>query len=79
MTTTPDEPSEDPSTSAQRSSWVAFAAMGMTVASCVALGVVAGIWADSQFHTAPLLLFVGLLLGCAVAAASVVSQIRRFL
>ena len=78
--TTPDEHSaSDTPTPAQRSSWMAFAAMGMTVASCVALGVILGIWADSQFHTAPIFLFVGLLLGCAVAATSVVSQIRRFL
>jgi F0F1-type ATP synthase assembly protein I len=78
--TTPDESSEaDTSTPAQRSAWMAFAAMGMTVASCVALGVIVGIWADARLHTAPIFLFVGLLLGCVVAAASVVSQIRRFL
>jgi len=53
--------------------------MGMSVAGCVAVGVVMGIWADSTLHTAPLLLFVGLLLGCLAAGASVVSQIRRFL
>ena len=58
---------------------MAFATMGMTVAACVALGVVGGIWADALLHTSPVLLFVGLLLGCVVAAASVVSQIRRFL
>lgn len=78
--TTPDEPSApDDVAPSQRSSWMAFATMGMTVASCVALGVVVGIWADSQLHTAPLFLFVGLILGCVVAGASVVSQIRRFL
>ena len=58
---------------------MAFATMGLTVAACVALGVLGGIWADALLHTAPILLFVGLLLGCSVAATLVVSQIRRFL
>ena len=75
--TTPDDSS--PEDTSARSSWMAFATMGMSVAGCVAVGVVLGIWADSTLHTAPLLLFVGLLLGCLAAGASVVSQIRRFL
>ena len=42
--TTPDEPSaSDAPAPAQKSSWMAFATMGMTVASCVALGVILGI------------------------------------
>lgn len=60
-------------------SWAAFATMGLTVAACVAIGVLLGIWADSKFHTAPLLLFVGLVVGCVVATFAVISQIRRFL
>jgi F0F1-type ATP synthase assembly protein I len=69
-------PPDDPE---RTGSWAAFATMGLTVAVCVGVGVVAGIWADSVLGTSPLLLFVGLLLGCAVATASVISQIRRFL
>ena len=76
MTTPEDSSPEDASA---RSSWMAFATMGMSVAGCVAVGVVLGIWADSTLHTAPLLLFEGLLLRCLAAGATVVSQIRRFL
>lgn len=77
--TTPDEQSDAAGAPEQRGSWVVFATMGMTVASCVAAGVVLGIWLDSLLHCSPLLLFVGLLLGIGAAAASVISQIRRFL
>ena len=41
--------------------------------------VVLGLWADSAWHTAPILLVVGLVLGLAAAAASVVAQIRKYL
>ena len=57
--TTPDDSS--PEDTSARSSWMAFATMGMSVAGCVAVGVILGIWADSTLHTAPILLFVGLL------------------
>ena len=77
--TAPDAPSEQPETPEGRSSWMAFATMGMTVASCVAAGVLLGIWADSAWGTSPLMLFVGLLIGIGAGGASVVSQIRRFL
>ena len=77
--TTPDEQSEGTVAPDQRASWMVFATMGMTVASCVAAGVILGIWLDSLLHCSPLLLFVGLLLGIGAAGASVVSQIKRFL
>ena len=41
--------------------------------------IVLGIWADDAWHTAPALLVVGLLLGVATAASSVVVQIRKYL
>ena len=41
--------------------------------------LVLGLWADSAWHTAPVLLVVGLVLGLAAAAASVVAQIRKYL
>ena len=59
--------------------WAAFAAMGLSLAACVGVGVVLGIWLDSVFHTSPALLFVGLVLGCAAAGLSLVAQVRRFL
>ena len=58
---------------------VAFAVMGTTIASCVAVGVLLGIWADSVWHTAPAFLLIGLLLGSLAAVGSVVKQVRRWL
>jgi len=58
---------------------VAFLGMGLSSAVCVGIGVALGIWADDAWHTAPALLVVGLLLGVATAASSVVVQIRKYL
>jgi F0F1-type ATP synthase assembly protein I len=57
----------------------AFLGMGLSAAVCVAIGVVLGLWADSAWHTAPVLLLVGLVLGVTAAALSVVGQIRKYL
>jgi F0F1-type ATP synthase assembly protein I len=53
--------------------------MGVAAAVCVGVGVVLGVWGDSTWHTSPLLLIVGLVLGLATAVWSVVAQIRRYL
>lgn len=53
--------------------------MGTAAAACVGVGVALGVWGDDTWHTAPLLLVIGLLLGLTAAVASVVSQIRRYL
>jgi F0F1-type ATP synthase assembly protein I len=58
---------------------VAFLGMGLSAAVCVGFGVVLGLWADSAWHTAPVLLIVGLLLGVAAASFMVVGQIRKYL
>ena len=58
---------------------VAFLNMGLAAAVCVGVGVVLGVWGDSTWHTSPALLVVGLVLGLAAAAASVVAQIRKYL
>jgi hypothetical protein len=58
---------------------VAFLNMGLAAAVCVGVGLLLGLWGDSAWHTSPVLLVVGLLLGLAVAAASVVAQIRKYL
>jgi F0F1-type ATP synthase assembly protein I len=58
---------------------VAFLGMGLSAAVCVGIGVGIGIWVDSALHTAPAFLLVGLALGVAVAAVSVVKQIRTYL
>ncbi len=58
---------------------LAFVGMGTTIAACVGIGVALGILGDDQFHTSPVLLIVGLVLGVAAAVAAVVAQARHFL
>jgi ATP synthase protein I len=57
----------------------AFLGMGFTAAVCVGIGVGLGLWLDDVFHTAPVLLLVGLALGVVTAALGVVQQMRTFL
>ena len=57
----------------------AFSAMGLTAAILIALGVVAGLWVDSAWGSAPWGLVIGIALGTVTAVVSVVKQIRRFL
>ena len=57
----------------------AFATMGISIAVCEAAGVVAGLWADRTWGTAPVGLVIGIVLGTVVAVLSVVKQVRRFL
>ncbi|HXY27805.1 MAG TPA: AtpZ/AtpI family protein [Acidimicrobiales bacterium] len=58
---------------------VAFFGMGLTAAVCVGIGVGLGLWLDSALGTGPIFLLVGLALGVATAAVSVVRQIRTYL
>jgi hypothetical protein len=58
---------------------LAFLGLGTTVAGCVAAGVVLGIFLDNRFHTSPLFLVIGLVLGVGSAVATVFSQVKRFL
>lgn len=57
----------------------AFAAMGTTIASCMAVGVVLGLYADHLWHSAPAGLLIGIVLGAVAAVASVVKLVKRFL
>lgn len=57
----------------------AFAAMGTTIASCIAVGVVLGLYADHIWHSGPTGLLIGIVLGTVAAVASVVKLVRRFL
>ncbi len=58
---------------------MAFLSMGLSAAVCVGIGVGLGIWIDDLLHSAPAFLLVGLALGVATAALSVVKQIRTYL
>ncbi|MGH9020320.1 MAG: AtpZ/AtpI family protein [Acidimicrobiales bacterium] len=57
----------------------AFAVLGSTIATCLALGVVAGLWVDARWHTSPWGLLFGIVLGTVAAVVSVVKLVRRFL
>ena len=52
---------------------------GLSAAVGVGVGLVLGILADDALHTAPAFLLVGLALGLAAAAMSVIKQIRTYL
>jgi F0F1-type ATP synthase assembly protein I len=58
---------------------MAFLSMGLSAAVCVGIGLGLGILVDGALHTAPAFLLVGLALGLAVAALSVIKQIRTYL
>jgi F0F1-type ATP synthase assembly protein I len=58
---------------------VAFLSMGLSAAVCVGLGLFVGVLVDDALHTAPVFLLIGLALGLAVAALSIIKQIRSYL
>jgi F0F1-type ATP synthase assembly protein I len=58
---------------------VAFLGMGLSAAAIVGVFLVLGILVDHALNTAPAFLLVGLALGVATAAVSVVMQIRTYL
>ena len=41
--------------------------VGFFIGGSISLGVFAGLWLDSKFHTEPILVIVGLILGLIVA------------
>ncbi len=57
----------------------AFATMGTTIAGCLAVGVLLGLYLDHVFHSAPVGLLIGIVLGAVAAVASVVKLVRRYL
>jgi len=59
--------------------FTAFAAMGTTIATCLAVGVVLGLYLDRLWHFAPAGLLIGIVLGTVAAVASVVTLVRRYL
>ncbi|MFY9782533.1 MAG: AtpZ/AtpI family protein [Acidimicrobiales bacterium] len=56
-----------------------FAAMGTTLASCLAVGVLLGLYIDHLWNVAPWGLLLGIVLGAVAAVASVVKLVRRYL
>ena len=64
------------------SRWVAalrLVGVGFFIGGSILGGVFAGLWLDSIFHTEPILVIVGLLLGIAVAFYGVYQMLLPFL
>ncbi len=57
----------------------AFAAMGTTIAGCLAVGVALGLVLDHLWKLAPVGLLLGIVLGTVAAVVSVVQLVRRYL
>lgn len=58
---------------------LAFVGMGLTIAGCVAAGVVLGLLVDAALHTSPAFLVVGLFVGVVAAAGAVTAQVKTYL
>jgi F0F1-type ATP synthase assembly protein I len=74
--TEPEKPGESPR---DLPGLAAFLAMGSTIATTEAVGVVAGLLLDRWWGIAPVGLVAGIVLGTAAAVVGVVRQIRRYL
>jgi F0F1-type ATP synthase assembly protein I len=77
--TEPKQPERPPDEPRPLPGAVAFLGMGLSVAVCIGVFLVLGIVVDHALGTAPVFLLVGLALGVAAAAMSVVRQIRTYL
>jgi ATP synthase protein I len=42
---------------------VRFLGIGFYIAFCIVAGIMVGLWIDSRFHTGPIFLLIGLVLG----------------
>ena len=75
----PGDSDQDKSTIKNLPGLAAFATMGTMIASCLAVGVVLGLWLDRVWGSAPWGLLMGIVLGTVAAVASVMKLVRRFL
>ena len=46
-----------------------FLGVGFYIAFCIIIGVLGGLWLDRRFHTEPIFLLIGLVLGLVVSSA----------
>jgi F0F1-type ATP synthase assembly protein I len=53
--------------------------MGVSIALCIVVALLLGIWLDAVTHLSPLFTLVGLLVGIAFAVATAYVQIKKFL
>jgi F0F1-type ATP synthase assembly protein I len=54
-----------------------LAQLGFTIAGCIIIGVLFGVWLDGFFNTQPWLTLVGSLLGLAAAFMSIIRIAQR--
>jgi F0F1-type ATP synthase assembly protein I len=52
--------------------------LGLRLAAPILIGVVAGVWLDGLFHTAPVLIFVGVLVGVVGAFYALYDVSRQY-
>lgn len=57
----------------------AFAGMGTSIAGCIAVFFLIGLYVDHIWNCAPWGLLIGIVLGTVAAVASVVKLVRRYL
>jgi F0F1-type ATP synthase assembly protein I len=53
--------------------------MGVSIALCITVGLVVGIWLDAVTHHSPWFTLIGLLVGIVLAVTTAYVQIKRFL
>ena len=53
--------------------------MGVTVAACLVVWLLLGLWLDDVTHLSPLFTLLGLLLGIAFAVIAAYGEIKKFL
>jgi len=53
--------------------------MGVSIALCVTVGLLVGIWLDGVSHLSPLFTLLGLLVGIVFAVVTAYVQIKKFL
>lgn len=78
MTASHDDQHEPPTVS-DLPGLAQLAGLGLTMACLVAAGVGLGLAADHLWHSAPVGLVVGLVLGSLSAASAVITLVRRWL
>ena len=60
-------------------SFLALAGLGISIALCVAGGVVLGLYLDGTTHRSPLFTLIGLALGIAIGVGLAYVEIRRLM
>ena len=53
-----------------------LAGIGMYLAAVILLPLLAGVWVDSAWHTAPVFVLIGLFVGLAAGAAGIWLKVR---